>query len=183
MPDTALFLPAAAFRGRRAAAAYGTAVNAGTAAYYTPAGYRAIRVIEIAKPAPDENGDSDSASAKADADSLAERIAAGEAIDALGVDAKELVVCETSTGLDETLRDSVMQLTEKGSVTPVTETATGFAIAEYMDDVAEHEATLDEVREALSAETLQNKKNEAYTAAVQAWIDASDVSMYLDRLN
>lgn len=33
------------------AGAYGTKANAGSAVYYTPAGYRTVRVIEVAKPA------------------------------------------------------------------------------------------------------------------------------------
>lgn len=164
-------------------AAYGAAANRGTATYYTPAGYRAIRTIEVAKPAADAEGNVDATQAQADAAALAERLAAGEAIDALDVDVTDRVVCESSTDVDSALVAAAMALTEKGSYTEVTETASSFAIAQYVDDVAEHTATLEEARDSIYDETLQNAQSAAYTAAVSEWVSAANVKINLDRLN
>ena len=151
--------------------AYNTALNLGNDIFYVPAGYRAIRVIEA-------TGDT----AEADMNALAERLAAGEAIDALGVNAKQYAVREGGTVPNADLVNAVMALTEKGSVTPVTKIANGFAIAEYTDDIAEHTATLAEARDSIYDETLETAKTNAYNAAVTEWTNAADVQMYLERL-
>ena len=152
--------------------AYNTVVNAGDPLFITPAGYRVIRVIEA-------TGDT----AEADMQALADRVAAGEALDALGVEVKQYSVREGTTTPNADLVSAAMALTEKGSVTAVTQTATGYAMAEYTDDIPEATATLSEMRDTIYDEALQNAKTAAYNAAMNDWISAADVQMYLDRIN
>ena len=152
--------------------AYNTVVNAGDPLFITPAGYRVIRVIEA-------TGDT----AESDMQALADRVAAGEALDALGAEVKQYSVREGTTTPNADLVSAAMALTEKGSVTAVTQTATGYAMAEYTDDIPEATATLNEMRDTIYDEALQNAKTAAYNAAMNDWISAADVQMYLDRLN
>ncbi|MBQ9198377.1 MAG: hypothetical protein IJ157_14245 [Clostridia bacterium] len=152
--------------------ALNTAVNAGDVLYYTPAGYRTIRVIDSAED-----------TAEADLQALAGRIAQGEALDSLGVEVTQYTVREGTTAPNPDLVTAAMALTEKGSVTEVIQTTTGYAIAEYTDDVAENTMTLADARGSLYDETLENARNDAYTAAMNEWINAADIQLYLDRLN
>ena len=181
--------------------AFATALKNGTTIYYTPSGYRTIRVIEIAKPAEETPAEAEASEeqaaesaekpaaeepavdAQAEAEALAQRIAKGEAFDALGADVTEYTVCADSTNVDAALVAAVMELTEEGAVTGVVETEKGFAIAQYAADIAEHTATLEEARDSLYDETLKKAQDDAYDAAVQAWVDAADITTYLDRLN
>ncbi len=166
--------------------AYGTKANAGTVTYYTPAGYRSMRMISLPKAAAD-NADAEqeaaNAEAKAKAEELLARLDAGESFDALGEEADSRVVCESSTDVNSAVVAAVMALTEKGTHTDVIETENAYVLAEYVDDVAEHTATLAEMRDAIYNETLENAKNAAYDAALKEWIAAADVKVYLDRLD
>ena len=152
--------------------ALNTAVNAGDTLYYTPAGYRTIRVIE-----------STADTAEDEMRALAGRIAQGEALDSLGVDVKQYTVREGTTTPNPDLVTAAMALAEKGSVTEVTQTTAGYAIAEYTDDVAEATMTLAEARDSLYDETLENARTEAYNAAMTDWANAADIQLFLDRLN
>ena len=162
---------------------WGRNANAGTTTYYTPPGYRTVKYIEIQKPAAGENGEVDTTEALAQAAALTERIAAGEAIDALSADVKEKFVCSASTDVDSAVVAAVTELTEKGACTDVLETEKSYFIAQYVDDVAEHEATLEEARDLLYNEVLTAAQDNAYQAAFSEWVNASDVKINLDRLN
>ena len=164
-------------------ATWGKNANAGTTTYYTPAGYRTVKYIEIQKPAADENGVVDSTEALAEAASLLERIGAGEAIDALGAEVKEAFVCSASTDVDSAVVVAVTELTEKEAFTDILETEKSYFIAQYVDDVAEHEATLEEARDLLYNEVLSAAQDKAYDAAFTEWVNASDIKLNLGRLN
>ena len=45
------------------------------------------------------------------------------------------------------------------------------------------EVGLDAVRDALESEVLTQKQDEAYNAAVEAWVEEADAKIYKDRLN
>ncbi|MBO4378015.1 MAG: hypothetical protein J5889_03575, partial [Clostridia bacterium] len=164
-------------------ASWGKNANAGTTTYYTPAGYRTVKYIEVAKPAADENGNVDTTEALAEITELAARIAAGEAIDALGAEVKEAYVCSASTDIDSAVAAAVTELAEKEAYTDVIETEKSYFIAQYVDDVAEHEATLEEARDLLYDEVLSAAQDDAYDAAFTEWVNASDIKLSLDRLN
>ena len=92
-------------------------------------------------------------------------------------------VCESSTDLDAALVEAAMRIPAAGNISPVIETEGGYVIIEYVEDIAEHAATLEEVREQLHDEALTNKKNAAYTAAVAQWESEADVKIYRENLS
>ncbi|MBQ1945941.1 MAG: peptidylprolyl isomerase [Clostridia bacterium] len=161
-------------------AAYGLAVNNSTAAiYYTPAGYRTVKLIETTKPT--EEGAEDTA--KTEIEALAARLQAGEAFDTLSETVATKVVCEVSTDLDAAIVDAAMRIPAAGEVSPVVETATGYALIQYVEDVAENTVTLDEVRDSLYEGVLTEKQDAAYEEAVAAWIAEADVKIYTENIN
>ena len=171
-------------------AAYGAAANQGTYTSYGPAGYRAIRFIQVAKPAAEEAAETteeapvaeEKNEALAEAEALLERLNNGETIDALGLDVSEYIVCESSTDVADAIVAAVFALTEKG-YTGVIEGESAYYIAEYVDDVAEHTATLEETRDLLYDDTLSAAQTAAYNDAVNAWVEAASITIYSDRLN
>lgn len=164
-------------------AAYGTAANAGTFTYYTPAGYRTVKMIEIAKPVAETEGETvDTTAAKTQADELNTRLVNGEAIDALGAEVATSVICESSTDLDEAIVAASMQLT-KENTSAVAETEDSFVVLQYVDEVAEKTLTLDEARDAITPEVLEAAKSEAYSTALTGWINESTVTLHLDRID
>ena len=160
-------------------AAYGLAVNNGATIYYTPAGYRSIKLIALDKPT--EEGAEDTA--KAEIDALAARVAAGEAFDTLSDAVVDNVVCESSTHLDAALVEAALALANPGDISPVVETATGYALVQYVEDVAEKTATLEEMRDSLHDTVLANAQDAAYQAAVETWISEADVKIYTENIN
>ena len=171
-------------------AAYGAAANKGTFTYYIPAGYRSVKLIEVAKPAAEEAADGAAeeeakkpVEALAEAEALLQRLNDGEAIDALGVEAASYAVCMDSTDVDTAVVAAVFALTEKGAYTGIVETDAAFVIAQYADDVAERSATLEETRDLLYDDTLKAAQDSAYNDAVNAWVEAADIRIYGDRLN
>ncbi|MBO4378802.1 MAG: SurA N-terminal domain-containing protein [Clostridia bacterium] len=164
-------------------ATWGKNANAGTTTYYTPAGYRTVKYIEVKKPAADENGNVDTTETLAEITELAARIASGESIDALGAEVKEAYVCSASTDIDSAVVSAVTELADKEAYTDVIETEKSYFIAQYVDDVAEHEATLEEARDLLYDEVLSAAQDDAYDAAFTEWVNASDIKLNLDRLN
>lgn len=160
-------------------AAYGLAANNGSTTYYTPAGYRTVKVIELAKPT--EEGAEDTA--KAEMEALATRAAAGEAFDTLSDAIVTKAVCESSTDLDAAAVEAAMRIPAVGEVSPVIETATGYALIQYVEDIAEHTATLEEVRDSLYESVLTAVQDAAYEAAVAAWVSEADVKIYRENIN
>ncbi len=163
---------------------YATAVNNGSAIYYTPAGYRSIKLIEIAKPVAEEGAEAPAEdTAKAEIDALAARAAAGEAFDTLSDTVAENLVCEGATHLDTAIVEAAMSLAAAGDISAVVETETGYALVQYVEDIAEKSATLEEVRDSLYDSVLATAQDEAYEAAVAAWIEAADVKIYTENIN
>lgn len=129
-------------------------------------------------------------------DEVLEKIAAGEDFDALieqyGQDpgmetspAKEngYPVSADSTNWVTEFRDAAMALANVGDVSEPVRSDYGIHIIKYVSDAVEGEVGLDAVREALESEVLAQKQDEAYTAAVEAWVEEADAKIYKDRLN
>lgn len=165
-------------------AAYALAVNNGATIYYTPAGYRTVKLIEVAKAVVEEGAEAPAEdAAKAEIDALAARAAAGEDFAALTDAVTENVVCEGATHLDTAVVEAAMLLTTAGEVSPVVETESSYVLIQYVGDVAEASATLDEMRDALYDDVLSAAQDEAYDAAVSAWIEEADVKIYTENIN
>ncbi len=161
-------------------AAYGTRVNAGTTVYYTPAGYRTIRVISVDKPT-EEGASSDEA--KQQIDALYLRLTAGEAFETLTEDVKTYAICADSTTPEADVVAAAMQLTDALSYTEVLETEKAFYLAQLVEELPEHTATLEEARATLYDATLTDAQDTAYNETVQGWINAADVKTYTERLS
>lgn len=165
-------------------AAYGLAVNNGATIYYHPDGYRSIKVIEVAKTVADENAaETTDDAAKVEIEALAARAAAGEVFDTLSDTITASVVCEGSTHLDAAIVEAALQLPSAGTVSPVVETETSYALIQYVEDVAEKSATLEEMRDSLYDTVLSAAQDEAYSTAVATWISEADVMIYYENIN
>ena len=129
-------------------------------------------------------------------DEVEEKLAAGEDFDALmeqyGQDpgmqtspAKEngYPVSADSTNWVTEFRDAAMALENVGDVSEPVRSEYGIHIIKYVSDAVEGEVGLDAVRDALETEVLTQKQDEAYTAAVDAWVAEADAKIYKDRLN
>lgn len=129
-------------------------------------------------------------------DEVMEKIAAGEDFDALieqyGQDpgmetspAKEngYPVSADSTNWVTEFRDAAMALANVGDVSEPVRSEYGIHIIKYVSDAVEGEVGLDAVRDALETEVLTQKQDEAYTAAVEAWVEEANAKIYKDRLN
>ena len=129
-------------------------------------------------------------------DEVMEKIAAGEDFDALieqyGQDpgmetspAKEngYPVSADSTNWVTEFRDAAMALANVGDVSEPVRSEYGIHIIKYVSDAVEGEVGLDAVRDALETEVLTQKQDEAYNAAVEAWVEEADAKIYKDRLN
>ena len=187
---------------------YGTDVQNGATIYYVPAGYRYVKHILIEFTDEDSQAISDLESQLEDAkeaayaaiqptvDEVEEKLAAGEDFDALmeqyGQDpgmqtspAKEngYPVSADSTNWVTEFRDAAMALENVGDVSEPVRSEYGIHIIKYVSDAVEGEVGLDAVRDALETEVLTQKQDEAYTAAVDAWVAEADAKIYKDRLN
>ena len=129
-------------------------------------------------------------------DEVLEKIEAGEDFDALieqyGQDpgmetspAKEngYPVSADSTNWVTEFRDAAMALANVGDVSEPVRSDYGIHIIKYVSDAVEGEVGLDAVRDALETEVLTQKQEEAYNAAVEAWVEEADAKIYKDRLN
>lgn len=117
------------------------------------------------------------------ANALHDRLAAGDNFDALELAQQTYVLCASSTDVDAALLAAAMALETPGAYSPVTETATGYAIALYDSPVEPGAATLDTARDTLYNEVLTAKQNAAFDAAVAQWEAAADIKVYRDRLD
>ena len=155
-------------------------LQAGTTVYYTPAGYRTIRVISVDKPT-EEGASSDEA--KQQIDALYLRLTAGEAFETLTEDVKTYAICADSTTPEADVVAAAMQLTDALSYTEVLETEKAFYLAQLVEELPEHTATLEEARATLYDATLTDAQDTAYNETVQGWINAADVKTYTERLS
>lgn len=161
-------------------ATYGTRVNAGTTVYYTPEGYRTIRVITLSKSA-DTEGEATNAAQQMAA--LYERLVAGEAFETLSDDIQTYAICSESSLPHADVVAAAMQLTEPLSYTEVVETESACYLAQFVEILPRHIATLEEARATLYDDTLSAAQEAAYEQAVQEWTNAADIKTYTDRLS
>lgn len=129
-------------------------------------------------------------------DEVLAKLASGEDFDALmeqyGQDtgmqaspAKEngYPVSADSTNWVTEFRDAAMALEKVGDVSGAVRSSYGIHLLKYVSDAVEGEVGLDSVKDALEAELLANKQEEAYTAAVEQWVSDANAKVYEDRMN
>ena len=96
---------------------------------------------------------------------------------------KGYAVCEGMTGFDSAFVDAAMALKTVGDVSDKVRGETyGYYIIKYVGDDAEGAVDYDSVKDALHDALLSTKQDEAYTAAVQQWVDEAGIREDLNAL-
>ncbi|MBO4836258.1 MAG: SurA N-terminal domain-containing protein [Clostridia bacterium] len=161
--------------------ALNTALSGSTTVYYTPAGYRLIRVYSISRQTDDDSSETQSEDPLSLAESLQAALSEGQNAD-VSAEYKEYRITTGSTLPDADTAAAAMALESVGQATEILETDKEYRIAVYMEDIPEKTLTLAEVYDDLHAEVLSSAQDSAYNAAVQEWIDKAEVESYLERL-
>ena len=91
-------------------------------------------------------------------------------------------VCEGYTYFVTSFTEAAMALENVGDVSEPVKSDYGYHIIQYSADIPEGSATVDDVRETLTAELLTAKQDEAYAAALDGWVAEASVTTYLDRM-
>ena len=131
---------------------------------------------------------------KARTDEIYEKLAAGESFEDLIAEYGEdpgmqneptatrgYYVSAASTNWETNFRDAAMALNQVGDYTvePVV-SGSGVHIIQYTADVLGGAVALDDVREALYAQTLEDAQNQHCEDTISAWVEAANVSYDLD---
>ena len=93
-------------------------------------------------------------------------------------------VCSASTKWDESFTAGAMALEKVGDVSekPVV-SASGVHIIRYESDVTPGAVPLEDIKDALFNETLENMKSEHYTSEIDAWVEALNPQYSIDAFN
>ena len=86
-------------------------------------------------------------------------------------------------GLEESVVSAAMALGTVGSVADPVQTSMGYVIAQYAGDVPAGTVPLDQARESLLPGVLEQKRQNAYEAAVRAWLEEAQVEERLEILD
>lgn len=89
---------------------------------------------------------------------------------------------EGFSSFDEAFVKPAMALQNVGDVAEPSPGAYGYYIVQYAADVAEGPVPFETVKDKLHDALLNTRKSDAWEAQVQAWIDASDIKEYMDRM-
>ena len=89
-------------------------------------------------------------------------------------------VSADSTNWVTEFRDAAMALENVGDVSEPVRSEYGIHIIKYVSDAVEGRSARLSVRDALETEVLTQKQDEAYTAAVDAWVAEADAKIYKD---
>ena len=100
-----------------------------------------------------------------------------------GMPAAGYAICEGFTDFVESFTTAAMALEKVGDVSAPVESTYGYHILQYSADIEEGAVSLEEVREALETTELSAKQNEAYNAAVDAWVAEANVKTYPEKMN
>ncbi len=145
------------------------------------AAQKAMKYVYFSYTTPDESGsstelsDEEKEALAADAQTLADRVAAGEdiseAAEELGQTAYDLTFDSESTGPDEELIAAVDAIETEGEVTAPIETDGGIYVAQ-LTSLLDRDAT-DQKKEAI----VQERRQEQYDSLLEEWRDATDIKV------
>jgi len=91
-------------------------------------------------------------------------------------------VAAESTTWDPGFRDGAMSIANVGEISEPVRSDYGIHIIYYMADIPEGQVALDDVREALSESTLDQKLADTYNGAVDQWIQDVNPVYHYDRI-
>ncbi len=78
--------------------------------------------------------------------------------------------------------EAAMALEKAGDISGPIRLDGGVGLLQYVSDVPEGAVAYEDVKEALTQETLRSAKQEAYDAQLKAWIEAANVKYYPERM-
>lgn len=89
-------------------------------------------------------------------------------------------VSADSTTWDPSFTEGAMSIEEKGGISAPVYGSYGIHIIYYFDDVPAGEVALDEIRDTVEANALNDKQTATYNAQVDAWIEEMNVEYHLE---
>ncbi len=120
-----------------------------------------------------------------------DRLAAGESFDAIMAELGEdpgmtqepamttgYYVCADSIMWDINFRDAAMALENVGDISEPVLSASGVHVIYYNSDVPAGPVAIEELSDVLTAEILETKQEEAYTAQYNEWLSAAKIKKY-----
>lgn len=118
----------------------------------------------------------------ADFDALIERYGDDEGMKDAAIRERGYYVAANSLLWPQEMIDAAMALEKAGDVSAPARVGDGVCILQYLGEVPAGEVPLDQVRDALQAETLEDRQYDAYEAQVDAWLDEANVKYYPERM-
>ena len=125
-------------------------------------------------------------------ESLAEQIlaefTAGTDFDSLvktygdSADADSCYICADSALWTQEVIDAAMALRVPGDVSAAVRTGDGVYLLQYVGDVPEGTVSMNDVYDAISAQTLETAQYMAYENQINSWIEEADAKFYPERL-
>lgn len=91
-------------------------------------------------------------------------------------------ITDNFTQFDSAFVEPAMALSAAGNVARPSKGQYGYYIVQYTGDIKEGPVNFETVKDDIHAELLKKVQDDAFTAAVQAWIDASTVEKFIDRV-
>ena len=135
------------------------------------------------------------AAAEAEAKAALEALAGGADFDVLieaqgddegmrdaALRAKGYAISATSLLWPEEIISAAMALEKPGDWSGAVRAGDGVAILQYVGDVPAGEVPIEDVREALEADALEEAQYAAYEAQVSAWLEEADAKFYPERM-
>ena len=91
-------------------------------------------------------------------------------------------VCDGYIYFVTSFTDAAMALKNVGDVSEPVKSEYGYHILQYSADIPEGKVALDDVRDTITDELMTSRQNDAYTAALNTWVEEAQVTTYLDRM-
>lgn len=91
-------------------------------------------------------------------------------------------ICADNNTWDPTFTEAAMSIEKAGQLSEPAYGSYGIYLVYYFSDVEAGEVGLEAIREEVEANALENKRSEAYDAALAQWIEEANVTYYYENL-
>ncbi|MCL1854555.1 MAG: peptidylprolyl isomerase [Clostridia bacterium] len=119
----------------------------------------------------------------ADFDALMEEFGQDSGMQASPAKEEGYLVCEGDSNWVPEFTDAAMALDKIGDISPAVRTGYGIHLLKYVNDLAEGDVPLEELKDIISEEILQAKQDAKYDAALEEWVEDAGAKIYMDRMN
>ena len=89
-------------------------------------------------------------------------------------------VSANSTTYDSAFTEGAMSIEQLGGISGPVQGSYGIYVIYYMADIPAGEVALDEIREGVAQDALEDKQTETYNAQLDAWVAEANVEYHLD---